>query len=229
MQQEPDQVLQRLKPGFVVTGLKPYFNARVKLPNKRFPVTCKHVELSLCDPEIIKNVINNTIAQIEGVRSEYNEKKFMWTLEYGTKPIELTINKSDFQLRRIIEHKKYAALMAASKAIEYFPHNDEYDDELQDPIPFFANCKWCNIQIYLTYDEETNVILIEFNRFNGDHASFYFVSNIVESALKAPTLLTWIQRSDYLAFVEGIEYDRKTPTLKYLCDDMVKREISSYL
>ena len=229
MQQEPDQVLQRLKPGFVITGIKPYFNARAKLPNKRFPVTCKHVELPLCDPEIIKNAINNILTQIEGVRSEYNEKKFMWTLEYGTKPIELTIAKADFKLRRIIEHKKYAALMAALNAIEKFPHNDEYDDELPDPIPFFANGKWCNIQIYLTYDEETNVILVEFNRFNGDHASFYFVSNIVESALKAPTLLTWIQRSDYLAFVEGIEYDRKTPALKYLCDDMVKREISSYL
>ena len=124
MHQDQDLNMQPLKPGFVITGLKPYFNARAKLPNKRFPVTCKYVELPLCNPEIIKNVINNTIAQIEGVRGEYNEKKFMWTLEYGTKPLELTINKSDFKLRKIIEHKKYAAIMAATVAIEKFPHND---------------------------------------------------------------------------------------------------------
>ena len=139
-----------------------------------------------------------------------------------------TINKSDFKLRRIIEHKKYAAIMAASRAIEYFPHNDDFfeDGEL---IPCFASGKWTNLQIYLTYDDEKNTILVEFNRYNGDHISFHFVANIIDAALKAPTLLNWIQRSDYLAFVEGIEYDRKTPALKYLCDDMVKREISSYL
>ena len=59
MQQDTDQTFQPLKPGFVITGLKPYFNARAKLPNKRYPVTCKHVELPLCNPEIIKNVINS--------------------------------------------------------------------------------------------------------------------------------------------------------------------------
>jgi len=231
MQQDTDQTFQPLKPGFVITGLKPYFNDRTKLPNKRYPVTWKHVELPLCNPEIIKNVINNTIVQIEGVRSEYNEKKFMWTLEYGTKPLELTINKSDFKLRKIIEHKKYAAIMAATVAIEKFPHNDEFfedGEELPDPIPCFVNGKWTNLQIYLTYDDE-NTILVEFNRYNGDHISFHFVANIIEYVLKAPTLLNWIKRSDYLAFTEGIEYKPTNPILKYLCDDMVKREICCYL
>jgi hypothetical protein len=231
MQQQQDN-LEPLKPGFVITGLKPYFNARAKLPNKRFPVTCKHVELPLCDPEIIKKVINNTLAEIEGVRGEYDEKKFMWILEYGTKPIELTIDKSDYKLKRIIEHKKYAALMAASIALEKFPLNDEFfedDGELPSPIPICSNGKWSNLQIYLTYDDEKNVILVEFNRYNGDHTSFYVVANIVERVLKEPTLINWIKRVNYLMFCEGIEYEPKNHILKYLCDDIVKREICSYL
>ena len=234
MQQDQDlkQSMQPLKPGFVITGLKPYYDPKTKLPNKRFPVTCKYVEIPLCNPEIIKNVINNTIAQIEGVRGEYNHKKFMWTLEYGTKPLEMTIDKTDFKLRRIIEHKKYAAIMAATLAIEKFPHNDEFfedGNELPQPIQCFVNCKWTNLQIYLTYDDEKNTILVEFNRYNGDHVSFYFVANIIEAALKTPTLLNWIKRADYLAFAQGIEYQHKNHILKYLCDDMVKREICSFL
>jgi len=226
---------QPLKQGFVITGLKPYYNAKAKLPNKRFPITCKNVALPLCDPEIIKKAINNTLAEIEGVRSEYNEKKFMWTLEYGTKPLEYTIDKADYKLRRIIEHKKYAAIMAASFALEKFPHNADHfdhnfdDDYLPPPIPFFANGKWCSLQIYLTYDEEKNIILVEFNRYNGDHASYYFVANTIDSVLKAPTFVNWIKRSNYLMFVEGIEYFPINPVLKYLCDEMVQREICSHL
>ena len=225
------QQQQPLKPGFVITGLKPYFNAKAKLPNKRFPVTGKHIELPLCDPEIIKKAINNTLAEIEGVRGEYNEKKCMWTLEYGTKPLELTIDKADYKLRRIIEDKKYAAIMAASVALEKFPHNAHVfdDDELPPPIPFFANGKWCSLQIYLTYDEEKNVILVEFNRYNGDHASYYFVANIIDSVLKVPRFVNWIKRVNYLMFVEGIEYFPTNPVLKYLCDEMVQREICSQL
>jgi hypothetical protein len=190
-EQENEQILQPLKPGFVITGLKPYFNDRANLPNKRFPITFKHVELPFCDPEIIKKVINNTLSQIEGVRGKYDEKKFMWTLEYGTKPIELTIERGDYKLKRIIEHKKYAASMAASRALEIFPLNDEFfedDGELPSPIPIWANGKWCSLQIYLTYDDEKNVIIVEFNRYNGDHSSFYVVSNIVERVLKEPTI-----------------------------------------
>ena len=231
-QQDNEQILQSLKTGFEITGLKPYFNNRAKLPNKRFHITFKNVQLSLCDPEIIKKVINNTLFQIEGLRGEYDEKNFMWSLEYGTKPIELTIEHSDYKLKRIIKQKKYAAIMAAFRALEIFQHNDEIfedDDEFPSPIPIWANGKWCSLQIYLTYDDEKNVILVEFNRYNGDHASFYVVSNIVECALKEPTLLNWIKRVNYLMFCEGNEYDLKNHIQKYLCDEMVMREICSYL
>ena len=238
-QDQQQQTLQRLKQCIKTIALKPYYNERAKLPNKRFPITCKNIALPFCDPEIIKKAINNTLAQLEGVHGEYNEKKCMWSLEYGTKPIELTIDKDDYKLRRIIEHKKYAALLASSKALEKFPHNADYydddfdnfddDDDLPSPIPLFANGKWCNIQIYLTYDEEKNIILVEFNRYNGDHKSYYFVANAIETTLKAPTLNNLIRRTNFLAFTEGIEYDHTNPIQNYLCNDMVMREICSYL
>jgi hypothetical protein len=233
--QQQNQALQPLKKEIVITGLKPYYNTKAKLPNKRFPFPCKNIALPLCDQEIIKKDINNTLAQLEGVRGEYNEKKYMWNLEYGTKPIELTIDKADYKLRRIIDNKKYAALLASSKALEKFPHNADYynddfdDDDLPSPIPLFANGKWCNIQIYLTYDEEKNIILIEFNRYDGDPSSYYFVVNAIESTLKAPTFNNLISRSNFLTFAEGIEYNPTNPILKYLCDDIVKREICGYL
>ena len=226
--------MQELKPGFAITGIKPYYNEKAKLPNKKYYAMFKHIEVPFCDVEIIKKVINNALARIEGVRGNYNELKFIWELEYGTKPIERTIDPSDYNLIRIIKQKKYAALFASEKALDRFPHNADYNDyhdgdEFPEPVSIFANPKWSVINILLSYDEEKNVILVEFNRLIGDHASFHIVSNVILSELKKPELLNWIKRVEYLKFTEGIKYDNKYPTLRYLCDDMISRELCTYL
>jgi hypothetical protein len=219
--------MQELPPGFKIIGIKPYYNERAKLPNKKFYTFPKHVEFPFCDVEIIKKIINNNLTQIEGLRGEYNEKKYIWDLEFGTKPIERTIDKADYKLVKIINRKKEAAMDAAIKAQDKFPHNNNYDNDELPPPPF--NLKWMHMNILLSYDEEKNTILVEFNRLIGESTSYYFVANIIEHALKEIAFVNWIKRAAYLMFTEGIEYNPKNPILKYLCDDMVKREICSCL
>jgi hypothetical protein len=174
-----------------------YYNEKAKLPNKDFHISHQHIKLPFCDAEIIKKVINNVLAKIEGLRGEYNEEEYMWNLEYGTKPLEETINRYDFKLKEIIQTKKFWALLASRKAFEQF-HKNDYDYGFEDnytPLSFsllcaskfsvksFTNRKWSNIHIFLTYDEKENIIFVGFHRANGDRDSFYIVSKIIENAL----------------------------------------------
>lgn len=220
-----------------------YYNAKAKLPNKDFFTSDNHIKIPFCEPESFKKVINNILAKIEGVRGKYDEEKYMWNLEYGTIPIENTIERYDIELKRIIQQKKFSALLASRKAFEQF-HQNDYDygfNEDYAPLSFatlsassysvssFTNRKWSNIQILLSYDEQDNVIIVEFNRFNGDRASFYFVSNIIKETLRDPRFVNWCKRVEYLMFLKGTEYDSKSPILRYLSIEFMDREICEYL
>jgi hypothetical protein len=191
------------------------------------------IDIPLCDPEIIKNIINKVIFKIEGVRGTYNELSCCWELEYGTKPIEYTIN-NDYKLRQIIKTKKWAALMTANKAFQMFPGNfpgnfPDNDTELSGPIGLLDNPKWAEIEIRLSYDKDKKTIVIEPNRLCGDHAAFHYINRALTCVLKDESLINWLKRVNYLMFVYGIEYDSRNPILKFLCDEYMMREICCYL
>jgi len=220
-----------------------YYNERAKLPNKSFYTLNDHIKLPFCDPEIIKKVINNVLAELGNVRGKYDEETYMWNLEYGTKPIEYTVEPYDFKLKEIIQNKKFWALLAASKAYEKF-HQNDYDYGFGDyytPLSFatlsassysvssFTNRKWSNIHIELSYNQENNTIIVEFNRFNGDRASYYFVTNTVKEALRDPRFVNWCKRAEYLMFLKGVKNDSKSPILNYLSIEFMDRVICEYL
>jgi hypothetical protein len=176
----------------------PYYNTKAKLPNKCLYPLYDHIKVPFCNVENMKKCINNTLSEIEGIHGEYDEEKYMWNLEYGTKPIEYTIEPGDWKLNEIILQKKFWALLTSRKAFEQF-HQNDYDygfDKGYAPLPFrtlaasrfsvksFTNRKWCKINISLSYDEENNEIIVEFNREKGERETFYFVSNIIKCSLK---------------------------------------------
>ena len=213
-----------------------YYHTRAKLITKNWYIYPNNLELPFFDVEILKKYINNTLAQIEGLRFMYNDKKFCWEMEFGTKPIELTVDQTDIKLINTIRIKKYAASKAAEKAILNNLDEeiiDEYNenDELPGPIPMFkpSDGKWCLMFIYLSYDEEKNTILIEFHRDSGDRISFYTIIKIIKDMLNNNRFLNWTKRLAYLMFCQGIEYDERNNIINYVCNDLLKREICSYL
>lgn len=227
--------MQPLSPNVNIIYEKPlpHYHPIAKLITKSWYTSPNNLELPFFDVEILKNYINNTLAEIESLRFEYNEKRFCWEIEFGTKPIELTVDQKDIKLINIIKKKKYAAEKASEKAETnglYEEIFDEYDDdELPVPVPIDSNGKWCRMFIYLSYDEEKNVILVEFHRENGDRASFYPIIHTIKHMLNDTKFKNWIKRLEYIMFCEGIEYDEKNHIIKYVCNDLIKRELCTYL
>ena len=150
------------------------FNNEFGLLTKPFYVIPSHFVLPLSDPKNIAQTINQELQAIESLRYEYDESKHYWEIEFGTKPPELTTdNPKDYKLCRIIDNKKWAALYAAIRAKEKYPHliDNAYDDELPPPP---ISLKWCRFVISLYYDEDEKEIIVEFNRRWGDADSFTF-------------------------------------------------------
>jgi hypothetical protein len=212
-------------------NIEPTFNSRVKLPNASWYNFPNNIQFPICDPEILKKYLNNILSDIEGVRYNYNEKECLWSLEYGTKPIIYTIDKFDYKLRSIIFNKKHAALLAAEKAHNMFPHNSEELNivDILLPIPLFGIKKWSNIEIYLSYFETTNIILIEFNKNCGDSASFHYIIKKIKEKLNDTALLNWCRRAGYLMFCDGVKKSKNNDIDRYLLDEMMKREICTFL
>jgi hypothetical protein len=228
--------MQKLSPNVKIIFEKPlpHYHPIVKLITKAWYISPNNLEIPVCDVEILKKYINSTLAEIESLRFKYNEKRFCWEMEFGTKPTELTVDQHDIKLINIIKKKKYAAVKAAEKAEAngfYEEIMDEYDDELPGPIPLCHNNggKWCRMYIYLSYDEEKNVILVEFHRESGDHNSFYPIIHTIKQMLNDTKFKNWIKRLEYIMFCEGIEYNEKNHITQYVCNDLLKKEVCTFL
>ena len=226
------EIISLKQANFTINGkkLKSNIDPSIKLPYQHnWFQHFRRIDVPLCNPEIIKNIINKLLFEIEGVRGTYNELTYCWELEYGTKPIEHTIEPFDYKLIKIVKTKKWLAIMASNKAIEMLPSIHEDDYELSEPVGLLDNPKWAEIEIHLSYDKDKNTIVIIPNRLCGDHAAFHLINRIIADVLEDEHLINWLKRVNYLMFVEGIEYDRRNPTLKYLCDEYTMREICCYL
>jgi len=191
-----------------------------------------NIKIPVCCPKTLIKYINDNLLKIEGVRYEYLEDRYIWNLEYGTRPIEHTLDENNYSLFNIICIKKHAAILAAFKAHKMFPsltygYDDPYDLE---PIHLFGGFyKWCHMIISLSYSEKDNSILLELRNNRGDTSSFYALVRIIKNYFNQTTTKNWLKRVDYLMFTEGIEYQGKNHIHRYLFDEMVKREICSFL
>ena len=201
-----------------------------KLPLHSFYMLPNHTKIPYINTKLLINHINFILSGIEGIRGEYNEKKFEWELEWGTKPLEYCVE--NYQISRIIKTKKSNAFYASIRASSRFPHNIQHNNdnfELQDIK------RWCKISIMLSYIKENNEIIIEYNKPRGDTVSFYYIVNKIrnnftmeETKKWINTEAIWIKRKNYLMFIESIYHIHNNIT-NILCDEYCMREICSYL
>lgn len=209
-------------------------NEELKLPYHGFYLCLDNMELPHINVENLKNRINIILSCLEGVRGKYNEKKFKWELEWGTKPIELNYN-DDYILLQIIRNKKKNALFAASKAAKKFPHNLQHNDIDNNYLEIEYNKKWCKFEIMLSCYRDEKKIIIEYNKLTGDYMSFYYLMDAIKLFFESDETKNWINREtnwmnrkDYLMFLETA-YNTTNHITKILCDDFRAREICCYL
>jgi hypothetical protein len=210
-----------------MVGIRMGKNPKANLPNVRWYVFPNTIYIPFCNVENLKKIINTILSEQEGIRFKYCDKKCGWDIEYGTIPIERIV--TDYRLHRIIRTKKSCAWQAARRAQNIFNIVD--DLETIETISIFDTNRWFTGNIWLSYDESKNVIAVEMNRLSGDHGSFLkYIKQPLRNVFKEDSQeMCWLKRCEYLMFVDGIEYDRKNPALKYLCEEYTCREVSSYL
>ena len=187
-------------------------------------------QLLYFDPEILIKYINFYLSEIDGIRGDYNKNKFLWELEWGTRSIEDTIDRNDYELAEIIKHKKYAAIMAAFEGKKRILNELQFVEDDEFDIVKYDNHKWCKFTIILTYSIDDDSILIEYNRLNGDATSYYAIINKLKNYLNDEKNLNWFKRLGYISFINGI--DKKYiigDIMKYICNDMLMREICSFI
>ncbi len=185
------------------------------------------IKLPYFDYEILIKYINYFLSKIEGLKSEYNKGTFTWELEWGTKEIEYTIDRSDYKLIQIIKQNKKAAILASIEANKKFPNNINFDEEESDSD--FNNNKWCKFIITLDYLSDDNSLLV-YNRLIGDVITYYDIISKFKKNLNDKKNLNWFKRLGYIMFVDNIDEKYiNNHIMKYICNDLIMKEISSFI
>jgi len=226
MKEKPFEISQLGKPFSI--------NSKVGLPNYQFnKIISIHkiigIQFPCCDIEWLKNLIGETLSEIEGLRIQYDEEKFCWNFNYGTKPIEHLIDS--YELYKIIRRKKCCAFEASIKATQLFNHLYDNNDENDNENDYYIHNYWCEGSINLLYNEENDVIVIKTNKTIGDISTFYFIKKVLNDVLKNKNLHNWVKRRNYLMLVEGTpDYDYvENKITRYLFDEIICREICSFM
>jgi hypothetical protein len=189
------------------------------------------------DYELLQQIINNALNEIEGLKIRYDPRGCLWTIEYGTKPLEETLPPDQIS---IVKLGRVASILAASIAYEKFPHNLDNDDDYMDDDYMnddeFKNLytinKWCKMEICVIYDLFDDRFIIQTNRLKGDHSAFYFVSIRVKKAVNNNENILWLMRKNYVELFEGIQCDsnrQEDHISKYLLNDLICKEVCSFM
>jgi len=230
------------------------FNKKVGLFSASWRKPLSHItELPFYDPIKVASHITEYLKQIKGLQFTFNEKDYNWTLEYKKKPIESFLRFDIYDERRELDKRKNG-ILCARKAIhtpslhlvpdtetlqnldiQEFAIDEQikfnYDYDKYRPISMTYDARWAKIDIWLLYYEPSNTLIIEYNHNKGDKSSFYLIECAIDASLCEPRFLNWIKRYNYLMFTESIPitYSHSNWCLKYLCDEMVMREICQLL
>jgi hypothetical protein len=162
-------------------------------------------------------------------RFEWDADVGVFHIEYGTRPLEF--GKSIREIGQILAGK-IAAVDASTKAFEMFPHLLQLyldDDENEDAHPVLNDPLdgWSLMDLYV-YDDSGSRLYIEFNRTTGSRTTSCYIWR----KLRAYFSDILLSRLSYIGFIDGTKYDKSEhadPVRKYLFDDMVSREICTYI
>lgn len=203
----------------------------VKLPIHSFNLNIYSNVIKYLNVEILKKYLNRKLSEVEGIRFNYNEQKFKWKLEWGTTPLEYTIN--DYNIQNTIKKTKMFAIKAANKAIIKYPHNEDTQ------ISYFIYSeiyRWFKAQILLSYNPESKQIIISYDRLMGDVGTFYYILGIIKSYFDDPRNISIIEREgiiaerlNYLRFIEGTIDNSNNIKTRILFNEDNMKEICSYL
>ena len=184
------------------------------------------------DYKYIKDLINNSLGEIEGVRFVYREKFRRWKVEFGTTPME---EKVAPEMRHIVRRKMHCAMHTASKAYDMFPEKWDDDDISTFNIHEFRQprLRWFRCEISIYYDVNRNSTFIDMNRLKGDGEGFYaIISDVFKAKIQnANENRLWNIRKNYLQFYEGLsvepEYMRHIE--RYMLNEEICKELASFM
>ena len=198
-----------------------------------YPITLHNIPLQCIIQELY--II---LSSIENVRFKYYPEAYSFDIEYKTVPSTFELSLNPIQ-ENYLNIYKLCSLYASKKAQEMFPHNNsnyqdfDIDIDINDTYNFtFKKKKWafCQLKIYNGDKEKKkqDSILLEWNRLSGSRCtSCYIKKQIANTFSKASQL--WLRRSAYIRLVNGIESEKNTPIINYLFDELIVKDICSYL
>ena len=180
---------------------------------------------------MLKNLINTTLREIEGVRFANDKDCYRWTINYGTVPMEEQVK---LELVSIARTKKYWAMVAASRAYEKFVEPFENEDYLKEPFvlhPLHHQPRWFRGEISVAYDVKRNETFIDFNRLRGDSVGYCQIARLfIDKLNDASKDRIWNIRKNYLKLYEGIaENCEMTDIMKYLLNEVMCWELASFM
>jgi hypothetical protein len=202
------------------------------IPNKPFMVSTmftNHIEISGIPLITVLDQFTELLSQIEGLtRYEWDSDHFVWHIEYASRPLEMTL---DSYSGNIVNMGRWAALRAANVAYDKFPHlftDDDFDDKLDQQKTIFDIKKWHQSEIRFYWDQQKKCLFIHFQRLSGCSSSFYYVWHKIVDHFSLANI-TFMMRKNYLSLIEGSQIDYNDHTQKYLMNELVSRDVCSYL
>jgi hypothetical protein len=180
------------------------------------------------DLSILKKTIETLFENTEGIRYVWNSKGYFWDIEYGTR--HLYLGKPGKEITQI-KLGMYNAMLAAMKAQEKNRVEDNEDEEdFPEPISIFDEryARWCHSRLHVYVDFCTNLLIIYIHRNQGDRIANHLIWKKTLDAVKKEAL--FLERKSYLELSEcgGAQFEN-SHIVKYVLDDMIIREVCSYM
>jgi len=202
-----------------------------KVPFKPFYTVPSSFEIPKINIVDLVNLLEKTINGIKKLRW-VKITDFVYSAEYY--PIEgMQINPNDSHYK----NNFWLGLRASQVALEKFPHNYndiyDYNDVLPGPIipgiNRFSFEYWFKMGIRIYYDKEKDCFILEINRLKGESFTFYNIFNQIKHEIKQS--INWLMRKNYINLLEGLKIiqGKETYIERYLLDELICREICSYL
>jgi hypothetical protein len=158
---------------FDLLGRGPRYDT-IPILTSKFQLAGKYsVEIPVDSLTTLLDQLTTTLSNIHQLsKYEWEADYFMWKIEYASRPLEQLVHPKSYTT---VTNGKWAALQAACRAVELFPHlipnDDDHDMEFN---PIYDVKKWHKSEIHLFYNPVSSKYIVAFNRMTGDHTSSYY-------------------------------------------------------
>jgi hypothetical protein len=151
------------------------------------------------------DMISSAILSVQELTKSYwNQDCSRIFIEYGSKPLELSVPLESYH---IVKDGRLAAMDAALSACDMFPEileQQPMEDFMLEPVPMvslYEKRKWHKSEILVYFNAVSHKYIIHFNRLNGDRVSFsYTWGCILRNILQKTQMET---PEEYVNFMEN--------------------------